>query len=99
MMDALTIQSAAEAPSPRRTDSAAKAMHAAREFESVFLADALKTMFQDIPTDPLGGGTASQSWRELLVDEYAKDMVARGGIGLAAPIARELLQIQEANQS
>lgn len=97
MIDVVAIRSAAEAPRAHRTDTAAKAMEAAQEFEAVFLADAFKTMFQGVEADPLSGSTASQNWRELLVDEYAKDMVRRGGIGLAAPIARELLKVQEAN--
>ncbi len=73
-----------------------RALEVAREFEAVFVSDAVKTMFQGVPTDPLSGDTSADSWRELLVDEYAKDLVRRGGFGLAEPIARELLKIQEA---
>lgn len=77
---------------------AAGAMKTAKDFESVFLADAFKIMYEGVSADPLNGDdNASQSWRELLVDEYAKSFSARGGIGLAAPIARELLALQEAH--
>jgi flagellar protein FlgJ len=82
---------------PAPTSDRARALAAARDFEAVFLADALKTMMQDIHTDPLESGTGSESWRELLADEYAKALVRRGGIGLAEPIADELMKIQEAS--
>lgn len=97
VLDTLHIQAAAATPKAGGLDKA-KAMEVALEFESMFLADALKSMSAGLGSDPLdGGGTGSQNWRELLMDEYANDMVRRGGIGLAEPIARELLKIQEAN--
>lgn len=99
MLDALDMtrtQATAVAPSAGSATQKDRAMQAALDFEAVFLADAFKTMAQGLGTDPLdGGGTGSQNWRELLMDEYAKTMVKQGGIGLAEPIARELLRIQE----
>jgi peptidoglycan hydrolase FlgJ len=90
--------SAAEVRTPKAARDRNAAMQMAKDFESVFLADALKLMYQGVAVDPLGeDGNAGQSWRELLVDEYAKHFEARGGIGLAEPIARQLLQIQEAH--
>jgi flagellar protein FlgJ len=90
--------SAAEVRAPKAARDRNAAMQMAKNFESVFLADALKLMYQGVAVDPLNGdGNAGQSWRELLVDEYAKHFEARGGIGLAEPIARQLLQIQEAH--
>lgn len=99
-MDALTTPPAGLTASLPRTAPVAdreKALAVAREFEAVFLADAFKAMMKDIPADPLGGGSASESWRELLVDEYARDMVRRGGLGLAEAVADELMKIQEAS--
>ncbi len=73
-------------------------MREAKKFESVFISEAVKTMFQDVPVDPLNGdGNANQSWREMLIDQYADALEQRGGFGLAGPIAHQLLQIQEAN--
>ena len=92
--------SAAEVRAPKAARDRNAAMQMAKNFESVFLADALKLMYQGVAVDPLSGEgneNAGQSWRELLVDEYAKSFEARGGIGLAEPIARQLLEIQEAH--
>lgn len=97
-MDELALPTAATGTvaRPAPTADREKALAAARDFESVFLADAFKIMFENVPTDPLSGETGADNWRELLVDEYAKDMSRRGGLGLAGPIADELLKIQEA---
>ncbi|ODN69335.1 rod-binding protein [Methylobrevis pamukkalensis] len=92
--DALAATNAARLKSPEQVKARIEAQ--ASEFEAVFLSSALKTMFENVGTDPtLIGGTGSESWRELLVDEYAKSFSARGGIGLAEPIANQLLKMQE----
>ncbi|WP_181702305.1 rod-binding protein [Chthonobacter albigriseus] len=95
-LDTLSIQAAADRPRTGAIRDKAEAMRIAEEFESVYLADALKMMTAEIGNDPVtGAGTGSQNWRELLMDEYAKDMTRKGGLGLAPSIARELLAIQE----
>jgi Rod binding domain-containing protein len=74
-----------------------RAMATAQDFESVYIADAFKDMFKDVSIDPLSGPNtnANSTWRDMLIDEYAKDMVKRGGIGIASSIAKELIAIQE----
>jgi peptidoglycan hydrolase FlgJ len=76
----------------------AKKAHAvAQDFESVYVADAFKDMFKDVSVDPLTGtsNSSNETWRDMLMDEYAKDFVKRGGIGIADGIAAELIKIQE----
>jgi peptidoglycan hydrolase FlgJ len=99
-MDQLSIAKLGAIADPKKSSTKAEALKTASDFEAVFIADALKLMVQDVNADPLGGGAdnASQSWRELLMDEYAKVMTAKGGIGLAEPMARELLSLQEAKE-
>jgi Rod binding domain-containing protein len=97
MEAALPAFSSLAAPAARRVGGEAQAMEVAGEFEAAFLSSYLKTMFEGIGDDPMSGGSGAKSWRELLVDEYATSMTARGGIGLAEPIAAELLRFQEAN--
>jgi hypothetical protein len=54
-------------------------------------------MFESVPTDgPFGGGEGEEMFRSLMVDEFGKNIEAQGGFGLAAPVARHLLQLQEA---
>lgn len=70
--------------------------HAAREFESFYLAQALQPMFEGISSEaPFGGGMAEDMWRSLLVDEYGKAMAKAGGIGIADAIVRGLVGVQE----
>jgi Rod binding domain-containing protein len=90
-----SLTTTVSAPKARPMDRA-RAMEVARDFESVYIADAFKLMLQDVATDPVTGSTSGDSWRELLVDEYAKEISRRGGFGLAGPIADTLLKIQEA---
>lgn len=74
-----------------------KALTVARDFEQVYVADAFRSMFKDVSVDPLNGvsNTSNETWRDMLIDEYARDFVAKGGIGVADGIAAELIKIQE----
>lgn len=70
---------------------------AAEEFEAVMLTAMLKPVFENIETsEHFGGGEGEKMWKGLLVEEYAKEMAASGGIGIADQVRSELLRIQEA---
>jgi len=72
------------------------AVKAAEDFESVYLSTVFETMFASIPTDgPYGGGKAEATWRSFLTNEYAKEVSAKGGIGIAASVRTELIGLQE----
>ena len=78
---------------------AGKLRKQAEDFESVFLNEALKTMFSGIDTNgPFGGGFGEQMFREFLVDEYAHSMVKAGGVGIADEVYRQMLDLQEVEQ-
>lgn len=69
---------------------------AAEEFEAVMLTAMLKPIFDGVETpEPFGGGEGEEMWKGLLVEEYAKEMAATGGIGIADQVRSELLRIQE----
>jgi Rod binding domain-containing protein len=78
-----------------------RATAAAQDFESVYVADAFKSMFKDVSTDPLTGksDTSNETWRDMMLDEYSKDFVKKGGIGIASGIADQLIKIQEMSRS
>ena len=42
-----------------------------------------------------GGGDGETAWRPMLVDAMAKAIAAHGGLGLAAPVLRQMMQMQE----
>jgi len=103
-MDA-TLQTAmfatqpASVRAPGATDNKAAATKSAKEFEGVFIAQFLGSMFQGIPTDgPMGGGQGEEMFRSLMVNEYAKSIADKGGFGLADAVSRQLLRNQESPQ-
>lgn len=68
----------------------------AEDFESMFLAQMLKPMFDSIETDALfGGGPGEDVYRSLLVQEYGKVLAASGGVGIADSVKAEILKLQE----
>lgn len=86
---------------PARTgDRASRARATAEEYESVFLATMLKQMVPEIDTkNPFFGGSAEETWRGLLIDQYGKSIVKAGGIGIADQVYREMMRIQEGARS
>jgi flagellar protein FlgJ len=76
-----------------------KVAEAAQEFETVFLTAMLKPIFETVEvSEEFGGGSAEETWRELLVEEYAEEIAKSGGIGIADSVRAELLRLQEITQ-
>ena len=76
--------------------SSSKARKAAEDFEAVFLSQMLKSMTEGIkPSEVFGGGSAEETFKVLLNDEYGKVISKSGGIGLADQVERELMKLQE----
>jgi Rod binding domain-containing protein len=74
----------------------ARAGDAAQEFESVFVAEMLKPMFEGISTDaPFGGGKGEEVFRGMMLQEYGKIIARSGGVGLADSIKTEMIKMQE----
>ncbi|ESR26769.1 rod-binding protein [Lutibaculum baratangense] len=87
-------------PSSITPSELARARKAAEEFESVFLNTMVAEMFTDLPTDgPFGGGQAEETYRSMLIEEYAKEMAAAGGIGLADSVLRDIIALQETSET
>lgn len=95
---ALTALNNRPAVQPRgQSPEAIKA--AADEFEAMFLAQMLAPMFESIGTDGMfGGGKGEEVFRSLLVDEYGKEIVRNGGLGISAEIQRAMIEYQEMQQ-
>ena len=95
--DFTPYQPSGAALSQARLQSAKDPETAAKEFESVFLTNFLQSMFSGLSTEaPFGGGHAEETWRSMLVKEYADEIVETGGIGIAESVYRELISVQEA---
>jgi len=90
-----TAQSATPGLNGRPSDDA-RMRATAESFETSFLAQMLKPMFEGIQTDgPFGGGSAEDSWRSFLIDAMAKQTVKTGGIGLSDRVMSEMIKMQE----
>jgi peptidoglycan hydrolase FlgJ len=79
------------------TPQAARAWHAAQDFEAMTLGELLGPMFDtvDTSTGPFGGGEAEQAFKPFLTQAIAKQMSAHGGLGLALPVWRQMMRLQE----
>ncbi len=79
-------------------DTVQKLWKSAQDFEAVALNEFLKPMFDtvDLSSTPLGGGEAEKSWEPMLVDSIAKQIAHSGGLGIAQPVFRQMIQMQEA---
>ena len=73
----------------------AKIHATAQAFEAQLLSMMMQPMFKGLQTDgPFGGGQGEESYRSFLVDAVGKQTASHGGIGLAAPVMREMLKMQ-----
>ena len=81
---------------PRPTADTTKAAKAAKDYESVFIAQFLGSMFSGIKSDGItGGGQGEEMFRSLMINEFGKSIEQRGGFGLAANMKAQLLKSQE----
>jgi Rod binding domain-containing protein len=68
----------------------------AKEYEAGFVSAMLESMYAGIKTDKMfGGGSAEGMYRSLLNQEYGKAIAARGSLGIADSIKREMIRMQE----
>ena len=73
----------------------ARIRQTAKAFEAELVGQLLQPMFEGLSTGgPFGGGEAEGTYRSFMVDAFGKQMAKAGGIGLAAPVAREMLKLQ-----
>ena len=81
-------------------DQVQKAWKAAQDFEAMTLNQFLVPMFDtvDTSTGPFGGGQGESAWKPMLIDSIAKQLAKSGGLGLAQPVFRQMIQMQEATQ-
>ncbi len=98
--DLLGAQSQVQAQSKvaaQRGGSEARMRETAESFEAVFISQMLENMSAGLkPDETFGGGQAEGMHRSMLNEEYGKQIVKRGGIGVSEAIFREMLRMQEA---
>ncbi len=72
----------------------------AKDFEAMAIGQLLKPMFDTIDTAHglFGGGDGEEAWKPMLVQAFAKQIEARGGLGLAQPVYDAMIRMQEAGK-
>jgi len=90
------VQSLASLKGAVRKDDPQALKAAAQQFEAVFLQMVLKSMRATVPQDGMLDNDQSRLYRELLDQQLAQTLSARGGVGLAAVIERQLSRRSEA---
>lgn len=76
-----------------------KAWETAQGLEANFFQTMIGTMFEGIKGEGQMGtaATGQDAWRGMMFEEYGKAISAKGGIGLAPQIYREMLRHQESS--
>lgn len=85
-------------PKVAQNASKSEVRKAAEDFESMFITEMLKPMFETIgeDVDPMFGGShGEEMFKSLMIDEYGKTIAANGGIGIADSIEAQMLKYQE----
>lgn len=77
-------------PQPPAHAADAELRKAAKDFEAVFLAQMFTTMGLGREPETFGGGFGAQAFGSLLNEAYAERIAARGGLGIAEAVYRQL---------
>ena len=86
-MDPIAAGSATPSPNANRTK---KLMQAARELETSFLTEMLKSAGYGKARESFGGGAGEDQFQSFLLREHARAIVGSGGIGLAQSLFEAL---------
>jgi flagellar protein FlgJ len=95
----LPVAAAPKVARPTQSPDPVKIAKAANDFEAMAIGQLLKPMFDTVDTahGEFGGGAGEEAWKPMLVQEFAKQIEARGGLGLAKPVYDAMLRMQEPN--
>jgi peptidoglycan hydrolase FlgJ len=90
----LAVSASATLPAQPRRDS--KIWQAAEDFEAVLVSQLTKHMFdtRGVGDSSFKGGFAEDTWQSMLSEQMGKEIVKRGGVGLADSVYREMLRMQ-----
>jgi flagellar protein FlgJ len=81
----------------RKGSREAKARAQGEDFEAAFLNSMFQHMYAGTDGEgPFGNSKGVGAWRSFLTEQYAKNFVKAGGIGIATQVYQSLLAHQEA---
>jgi Rod binding domain-containing protein len=86
---------APNAPAIATPAQRARIQDAAKAFEAQLVGLLLQPMFEGASmSGPYSGGESVGTYRSFLADAIGKQVTKAGGIGVAAPVMREMLRMQ-----
>jgi flagellar protein FlgJ len=93
----LPVAAGPKAVRPPQSVDPAKIAKSAHDFEAMAIGQLLQPMFDTVDTahSKFGGGPGEEAWKPMLVQEFAKQIEAHGGLGLAKPVYDAMLRMQE----
>lgn len=99
-MSGMLVQGSAPGAAPTPPPAQERKLRdAAQKFEAMTISALLQPMFETVKTPGVfGGGAGEEQWKPMMVDEIGKAIAKGGGLGLADPIYRAMLQAQEAQK-
>jgi len=101
-MPAVAVPHAAPPTAGRPSPAAdpAQLAKSAHDFEAMAIGQLLQPMFDTVktPNGLFGGGAGEEAWKPMLVQEFAKQIAAHGGLGLAKPVYDAMIRMQEAGK-
>ena len=85
---------------PGASADPAQVAKSAHDFEAMAIGQLLQPMFDTVDSAKglFGGGAAEETWKPMLVQEFAKQITNHGGLGLAKPIYDAMLRMQEGSK-
>lgn len=90
------LSSGALSPRPKGATQT-RLLAQAQDFEVQFVNSMFQHMYTGLNSEgPFGNSTGVGAWRSFLTEEYAKNFVKAGGIGIANEVYKSLLAHQEA---
>jgi len=81
-------------PNPQDAATREKIARASKDFEASYLSIMLGQMFQGVGEGEFSGGQGEAMFKSFLTDAISKEVTRTGGVGLAAPVQREMLKLQ-----
>jgi flagellar protein FlgJ len=67
----------------------------AKDFEASFVSIMLGQMFEGVgEKGQFTGGEGEQMFKSFMMDAFSKQISKAGGIGIAAPVQKEMLKLQ-----
>ena len=99
-MTIVAVSAGPPGPAELADPAHARTWKAAQDFEAMALGALLAPMFETVDSahSLLGGGEGEATWQPMLTQEMANAIARGGGLGLAAPVYRQMLRSQEGHR-